>query len=369
MSKPLNHSQSSIRSFFQPRLPTYAAPPLATNLKINNATTPPLTASVSVSHFTEIPSPEPQSISPLPKPSLPPQARISAIQEEHIQPLKRINSLLLPINYPDSFYHKVLNPILLPSFSRVILWQDEPSQSTPKVVGGIVCRLERDETSKTSAIYLQSLALLSPYRAYGLAAATLNDIIKSAMNTTLDEYPVTTLYAHVWTENTDALVWYLARGFTKEEPAVQGYYRRLTPGNAWILRRSLTPSDDLRHAQSAVAKPPFKSTISASTTVTSSISITPSETPPTNAPKPPVRAASYQTAGPGHEWNDLPEDILSKPSLSESGSSLRPADNFLKPDSNTGSAASSRSRSSTRAGGKKKRQYPAAAFGAAGPGT
>lgn len=369
MSKHLNHSQPSIRSFFQPRLPTYAAPPLATNLKNNDAITPPVTASLPVSQFTEIPQPETRSLSSLPKSSLPPQASISAIQEEHIQPLKRINSLLLPINYPDSFYQKVLNPIFPPSFSRVILWQDEPSQSTPKVVGGIVCRLERDETSKTSAIYLQSLALLSPYRAYGLAAAALNDIVKSAVSATLDEYPITTLYAHVWTENTDALVWYLARGFTKEEPAVQGYYRRLTPGNAWILRRSLATSDHLRHGQSAATKSPFKSIISIPTTLTSSISITPSETSPANTPKSLVRATSYQTAGPGHEWNDLPEDILSKPSLLESDSSLRPADNFLKLDGNTGSATSSRSSSSTRAGGKKKRQYPAAAYGAAGPGT
>ena len=46
------------------------------------------------------------------------------------------------------------------------------------------------------------------------------------------------IYVHVWERNLDALVWYVNRGFSKEEK-VEGYYRRLKPGGAWMMRREL----------------------------------------------------------------------------------------------------------------------------------
>lgn len=64
-----------------------------------------------------------------------------------------------------------------------------------------------------------------------------------------------------------------------------------------------------------------------------------------------TKARSFQDKGPEREWNDLPEEVMLKPP-SHLGSK-------------EGSAASSRS--SSRSGidrrEKKKRVYPAAAFG------
>jgi N-alpha-acetyltransferase 50 len=386
--KPIARAQSSIRSFFQPRQPHYTPPPSSANSNVNRSdrisTTP-----ASPPHPSSPPGVQAEAeTSPLKQPSStssPPQASISPISEKHIQQLRRINSLLLPINYPDSFYHKIVDPLNTPNFSRVILFHEPltlksvfSSSSEPKVVGGIVCRLEKDEATRTSAIYIQSLALLSPYRSHGLATRVLDDIIQGVVNTPQLGYPVTSIYAHVWTENTEGLEWYTARGFTREEPVVKGYYRRLQPGNAWIMRRSLVPSDHLRHfpkpngqvpsQDSPVALPPSQSAAN-STPVSGYSSRAQSPQAVTRPTHSTVRATSYQNSGPGHEWNDLPDDILagtSKPQTPEPSARAASASHLMPNASVSAAGSAASSRSSSRSGAKKKRQYPAAAFNGTG---
>jgi hypothetical protein len=239
-------------------------------------------------------------------------------------------------------------------------------------VGGIVCRLERDEDSKTCSIYVQSLVLLSPYRKYGLATAALDAIIESLVTLPVDEYPITSIYAHVWTENADGLEWYKSRGFTQEPSVIQGYYSRLKPNSAWILRRSIVPSDLLRHSttqhQSSVvqnlAKLSQASPLPAAMISAPDLSVGPLP-PSVNGlklrPDLMSRASSFQNSGPGHEWNDLPEDIL-KPS--SSSSSLPLSTHLMLPADGSATSSRSSSRSRTTDKGKKKRQYPAAAFAA-----
>lgn len=194
-------------------------------------------------------------------------------------------------------------------------------------------------------IYIQSLALLSPYREKGLASKALESVVAAAV--AMREVKIRDIYAHVWTENLEALEWYVSRGFKREEPVIQGYYRRLKPDTAWILRRRLNPSDHLAHA--SPAPPPQK--------VESTFENPAVSTVQTNErPGALVHTKSFQDRRPDMEWNDLPEDVL------RSGR--------LKPPSMSSSSAAvsaSSSRSSSRSGleikGKKKRQYPAAAFG------
>ena len=333
--------QSSIRSFFQTKALAAAAPlivPLVAQDTPRNQTSPPRTTYDAAD-----------------RPSIPPQAKISPVAPDHIQPLRRINSLLLPVNYPDSFYHQILDPSAA-SLSRVVLWEDPQSKET-KVVGGLVCRLDPSLTSGSDSqapqiidgsydVYLQSLVLLSPYREKGLAAAALNSVIEAA--TQLDGMKIRGLYAHVWTENTEALEWYSARGFQKDEALISGYYKRLRPDSAWILRRNLMPSDHL--AQTSSRQQLSDPTPAASTPPQSS-------TPPEIAdPRPgnPPHTKSFQDRRPDMEWNDLPQDVL--------GGSL------LKAPTPSGEGSSASSRSTSRSGlegkGRKKaRAYPAAAFG------
>ncbi|KAL2133363.1 hypothetical protein VTI74DRAFT_2492 [Chaetomium olivicolor] len=277
--------QSSIRSFFQPRRqPEYAAPPNTPPQGPNDkkdvaaavASPPgappapplPLTVPKPVTIPVTLP---PNGIPVLPSPpSLPTGATIVPLEEHHIPALRRINSLLLPVAYPDSFYAKALDPLVSGIFSRVILWQDS-DRDEPKVIGGLICRLEPDPfvdaqgqplplppppskahkraeidlNTPYHAIYIQSLVLLSPYRSLGLAAAALEHIIASAaiLPAAGSSIDARTIYAHVWTENEEGLKWYEARGFTREgrEP-VKGYYFKLRPDTAWVVKRHIGPN-------------------------------------------------------------------------------------------------------------------------------
>jgi N-alpha-acetyltransferase 50 len=317
---PQSRIQPSIRSFFQPRSPNYAPPP-------GTATRQPKPAIPLVPTSPILQSSPSQA--PSSNPALPPQATISQVAEQHIQPLRRINSLLLPIPYPDSFYHAILAPSPAPSFSRIITWTD-PSTLEEKVIGGIVCRLEPLPSAADSyQIYIQSLALLSPYRGKGLATAVLNDVISAA--TKQEALRIESVYGHVWTQNEEGLEWYAKRGFGNEEQVLAGYYRKLKPDSAFVLRRKIQASDHLN-----------------------SVPTQTEAAPETKRPANPTHARSFQDKGPEMEWNDLPEDVL--------GNGLLMSNSHLSTP-NQGSAASSRSSSRSGGAGKKKRVYPAAAFG------
>ena len=45
------------------------------------------------------------------------------------------------------------------------------------------------------------------------------------------------IYAHVWEANEEALEWYIKRGFEVEGEMVEGYYTKLRPSGARIVRR------------------------------------------------------------------------------------------------------------------------------------
>jgi ribosomal protein S18 acetylase RimI-like enzyme len=317
------------------------------------------------------------------------------LAEQHIPALRRINSLLLPVPYPDSFYAKALDPLASGLFSRAILWQDSDADA-PKVVGGLVCRLEPNPFLDPSgepipnpspptnpqkpssipldtpyhAIYIQSLVLLSPYRSLGLAAAALDHIIASAalLPAAGSSVDARTIYAHVWTDNEDGLKWYEARGFAREgrEP-VKGYYFKLRPDTAWVVRRHISAAAGgvgvgpafFAHGAAAHASPAMSATIPSSTTATelqdfnkppkakagaatvlaAAVNLPPMTAPPPAAAAPPPPRAgggppsqagpprrpspsptpstttttsslSFQKARPETEWNDLPADMV-----------------------------------------------------------
>jgi len=392
--------QPSIRSFFQPRQqPKYAAPPSLTGGDTNQTAlqSPPVPPEEQQPQVDIVPTNFPTLATP---PSLPSQASIAPVDADHIAALRRINSLLLPVSYPDSFYQKALDPLASGFFSRAILWQDDAS-TRPKVVGGIVCRLDPnpllgltgqprpaqlDSRNKLLtppntpyyAIYIQSLALLSPYRSQGLAAAALEHIIASAalLPAAGSSIDVRTVYAHVWTENAEGLKWYEARGFRRDGPEpVRGYYFKLRPGTAWIIRREIGPGapppPPLAPAQwQWPSSSPLSTEASAKIpgvnggTVAAAVNLRPISEPSSTAPPPSRPSAtpsssasslSFQNARPETEWNDLPADMVVGGGAGPGRSQLLP------PSSAPGSSASSRSSSAVRK--KKERAYPSAAFG------
>lgn len=183
---------------------------------------------------------------------------------------RRVITLLLPIRYSDKFYKESISDPTSSSLSHVALWREKPrpgkrkrssspqsstadSSSPPKttpeppspiVVAGIQCRLEPvpspNETEQH--LYIETLGVLSPYRGLGIATHLLNTITATIIQ---HHKHVTEIYAHVWEANEEALGWYLRRGFVVEKEVVEGYYRRLRPGAARVVRRRVGVGDYL----------------------------------------------------------------------------------------------------------------------------
>lgn len=351
-------------------------------------------------------------------PALPPQATVSPVRPAHVAALRRINALLLPVAYPDSFYDRALDPAASALFSRVVLWsggdeatrtrrttaaaaaerEDGASEGDGEaggvVVGGIVAHAEEDPFGRfpqrsgggptppssaaavgagVNALYIQSLCLLAPYRSLGLAAAMLEEVLAVASRLP-KELGVGFVYAHVWTENHDGLRWYLARGFARDPEPVKGYYFKLKPDSAWIVRRPIVrfgeaaPSSNVAAAATSHATPTAPRGTSVTATAANLPPIAPRPTGPSSAPHappprppPPPTGQSYQKARPDTEWNDLPADMVAPSASSSSSNLLLPVPGRVGTTATAGSGASSRSSSSTRK--KRDRTYPAAAFG------
>lgn len=193
---------------------------------------------------------------------------VEAVSTAHIPSLARITGLLLPIRYPNSFYTATITDPVVASLSRVAIYHDHPVAAAPgsgasagadKVIGGIRCRLEKQastvEAQDTGAtnLYIQTLHLLSPYRGHGVATALLNSLLFAVppgskkppqVSGLVKHYNIRSVTAHVHEANEDALKWYEARGFKIQEEAVEGYYRRLRPSGAKIVRLDLQRDDD-----------------------------------------------------------------------------------------------------------------------------
>ncbi|KAF7547753.1 hypothetical protein G7Z17_g7507 [Cylindrodendrum hubeiense] len=370
MSHPTTKpAQLSIRSFFQPKSPQYAPPPS----KIVNAPAPPPPAAAApppaAAPPAAIPAQEQEhedevevpvrapavTIPPLPA-SLPHEASIRPVTRNDLNALRRINALLLPVSYSDSFYQRAVDPAASGRFSRVITWAHDGAE--PKVVGGVVCQIEPNFEATESGtgetpqnLYIQSLCLLSPYRSLGLVNAAVDNIAATAVaDPNLD---VTTLTAHVWTENEEGLKWYEGRGFKREEQPIRGYYMKLRPDSAWLVRRPVAAS--VRNSLPSTATPQ-PSTAAITSTTAAVLNLPPMSGPPRSGAPPLPRGQSFQNQRANTEWNDLPEDMATG-RLTGGKLAAPPRTNAGE----TGSAGSSRSSSMARK--KRDRSYPAAAFG------
>lgn len=179
------------------------------------------------------------------KPTLPPNVELRGPTKEDMPSFKKLNSLLLPIPYPESFYKEILADPVDKSITLMALWHDSPSdigKAKGRLVGAIRCRLfsHPPGESKSKAridgpmLYLSTLVLLSPYRGHGIAAHMLDNLIRSSV----EDYEITSVGAHVWEANEEGLEWYRKRGF-KEVSREVGYYRRLKPQDAVVMLRDV----------------------------------------------------------------------------------------------------------------------------------
>lgn len=185
---------------------------------------------------------------------LPANVTISPCTDVYIKSFHRLNALLLPIQYPDAFYAETLDDQVIASVTRVALWTPSDAlrehnsvvNSLPatahgdtKVVAGIRCRLLACPPHKPIApepnLYISTIGTLAAFRELSLASHLLERIFKIAV----EEYGLSTVYAHVWEANEEALQWYIRRGFTILHKEV-GYYQKLAPKtDAWLIKRDI----------------------------------------------------------------------------------------------------------------------------------
>ena len=275
-SPPTNVALSNTSSNKQNKSPVHTPPvvlpqsSLITATKMNHCS--PARDDSSNLH----PKPYPHPISsryPTPHPNI----TIEPVNTGHIASLTRITGLLLPIRYPSSFYTAIITDPVIASLSRVAIYHDHPttatasvseptstrksSPGTDKVIGGIRCRLERQPQclglkgapEEPANLYIQTLHLLSPYRGNGVATSLLTSLLfaspesmSSELNPTtrqvsdlVKHYNIRTVTAHVHEANDEALDWYRARGFEIEDGVIDGYYRRLKPSGAKLVKLTI----------------------------------------------------------------------------------------------------------------------------------
>jgi ribosomal protein S18 acetylase RimI-like enzyme len=201
----------------------------------------------------EASSPTEQQHAPTTKPySLPPlpaNVELVPLTEDLLPGFMRLTSLTLPITYPQVFFRESLEEPCH-GITLMALWHVEPPNGTipsstekPRLIGAIRCRI-----LPASTLYISTLGLLSPYRSHGIATYLLQRIIVKASR----EYDVKSVTAHVWEANDDGLEWYKKRGFEiigKED----GYYRKLRPQGAVLVRKWIGVADLLGDADTPIA--------------------------------------------------------------------------------------------------------------------
>ena len=209
---------------------------------------------------------------------------------EQTMPAFKVLNTILPVAYSERFYSETLTCPVTAAITMVAMWnpalkiaritdEQRPSSSNGHnavsdidgseiLISAIRCRLlqpkpdqlissvlpvnantpstngtifRNDSTGKPT-LYICTLATKPSYRSHGAATALLESIIHRAVQS----FGACVAEAHVWDGHKDALAWYLRRGFVvvKRE---EGYYRRLRPGAAVLVRkvveRSIMTSD------------------------------------------------------------------------------------------------------------------------------
>ena len=203
-------------------------------------------------------------------PAVHPHVSLQPLDRSNMPAFKVLNTLL-PVAYSERFYHESLTCPVTAAVTMVAMWSSASNSSAANttyqkddigngndgaagsrngpdlLISAIRCRLLqfKIDTSMPSAsstngnatkpiLYISTLATKPAYRSYGVATALLDSVIRRALHL----FGIWAVEAHVWDGHEDALAWYLRRGFVvvKRE---EGYYRRLRPTGAVLLRRVL----------------------------------------------------------------------------------------------------------------------------------
>lgn len=165
---------------------------------------------------------------------------------------KSLNSALFPFPYPSSFYTETTADPIIASITLFALWDPYPPPIPPAshtstiaergfLIGAVRCRLVPPASdAEKPVLYISTLCVSPAYRGHGCATHLLAAVTARAVG----GFGVGAVSAHVWEKNEEGRAWYKARGF-EEVGRMEGYYRRLKPGGAVVVRRVVEVRDGL----------------------------------------------------------------------------------------------------------------------------
>ena len=135
------------------------------------------------------------------------------------------------------------------------------SSSSGSSSGGSGVGTESTANPPKKILYIQTLAVLAPYRGLGVGSKLLEELIEMVLKKEEENEKenegkktpnlVEGVYAHVWEVNEEGVEWYLKRGFVVVGGLVERYYRRLRPQGARLLRRRVGVGDWVRMKKGA----------------------------------------------------------------------------------------------------------------------
>lgn len=121
--------------------------------------------------------------------------------------LEVINARVLLTSYPEEFYADALS-----GFSKYAYVGEV-------AIGAVKAKLDvQPHHSVPTSVYIQSLAVLEPYRKLGVGKKLVNYVVEEAKKSYVHEITL-----HVWTKQQDVREWYAKLGFQDKEIVPQYY--------------------------------------------------------------------------------------------------------------------------------------------------
>ncbi|KAF9653195.1 N-acetyltransferase NAT13 [Thelephora ganbajun] len=158
----------------------------------------------------------------------PARVTFSYLTSNSLGVVRKLNSVLFPVKYSEKYYKEILAPEV-EEFCQLVYYNDIP-------VGNFTCRLESEPKGRTS-LYLMTMGILAPYRSRGVGSQVMKALLDSV---TQSQSPkIGRIYLHVQVSNTAGKAFYERHGF-KEASVHKDYYKKIEPGDAWVLEKVFT---------------------------------------------------------------------------------------------------------------------------------
>jgi ribosomal protein S18 acetylase RimI-like enzyme len=190
--------------------------------------------------------------------------QISTCTRTQVTHIERLNRILLPMNYPRSFYKNLFSDEnegvrpLLASFHGSASFHGRNAEPTTRsttsqyetefdqlmIAGAITARLV-----EARELYILTLCTVSSFREQGIASSLLYAMIKQVA----ENHDIDTVSAHVWSGATHVVDWYAKRDFVVVE-CLDDYFRHLRPSKAFLMKKQVHHSSVLKSGNSGAVQ-------------------------------------------------------------------------------------------------------------------